>query len=74
MFVDNTIRCLMCVLKVCRNISFNVAQVLSQKKEEVLTLLLQPVLPGPYRYYRVTLEVCRAALPLAVPRPVLELK
>ena len=45
MFVDNTIRCLMCVLKVCRNISFNVAHV-CLKKEEVLALLLQPVLPG----------------------------
>ena len=74
MFVDNTLRCLMCVLKVCRNVSVYVAQVLSQEKEEMLTLLHQPVLPGPSRYYRVALGFSRAELPRSVPGPVPELK
>ena len=64
----------MCVLKVCRNVSVYVAQVLSQEKEEMLTLLHQPVLPGPSRYYRVAPGFSRAELPRSVPRPVPELK
>ena len=64
MFVDNTLRCLMCVLKVCRIVSIDSAQVLSQEKEEMLSSLRQPVLPGSPRYYRV---FCRAELPGPVP-------
>ena len=64
MFVDNTLRCLMCVLKVCRIVSINIAQVLSQEKEEKQSSLCQPVLPGSPRYYRM---FCHAELPGPVP-------
>ena len=71
MFVDNTLRCLMCVLKVCRIVSIYIAQVLSQEKEEMQSSLRQPVLPGSPRYYRV---FCRAELPGPVPGPVPDLQ
>ena len=71
MFVDNTLRCLMCVLKVCRIVSIYIAQVLSQEKEEKLSSLRQPVLPGSPRYYRV---FCRAELPGPVSGPVPDLQ
>ena len=64
MFVDNTLRCLMCVLKVCRIVSINIAQVLSQEMEEKQSSLRQPVLPGSPRYYRV---FCHAEVPGPVP-------
>ena len=64
MFDDNTLRCLMCVLKVCKIVSINIAQVLSQEKEEKQSSLRQPVLPGSPRYYRV---FCCAELPGPIP-------
>ena len=61
----------MCVLKVCRIVSINIAQVLSQEMEEKQSSLHQPVLPGSPRYYRV---FCHAELPGPVPGPVPDLQ